>query len=281
MPTVSDLIDESSPQPPAAHRQVGLRTCLVALVLVIALPAMLLAGWFAWYGIRGDRDVSLQRLEEAAEILSRGVEHEIEAAANGLRGLASLATGDRVDRILIGLLLPRLRATDHDEVEVIRASRQTVEDRSASGASPFVSVGGVGVPVDMIDAALRSGQPVVSNLLDVTSDPGPQLALVVPAPRRPSDDDDGAFVALRIAPELLFRSMGRPPRDDGILAALVDGQGRILARSRAQEQFIGRQVPDWARLEAIPGRRGTFQARVAERDGDVMFGFRRLDNTPG
>ena len=281
MPTVSDLIDESSPQPPAAHRQVGLRTCLVALVLVIALPAMLLAGWFAWYGIRGDRDVSLQRLEEAAEILSRGVEHEIEAAANGLRGLASLATGDRVDRVLIGLLLPRLRTTDHDEVEVIRASRQAVADHAASGASPFVSVGGVGVPVDMIDAALRSGQPVVSNLLDVASDPGPHLALVVPAQRRPSDDDDGAFVALRIAPELLFRSMGRPPRDDGILAALVDGQGRILARSRAQEQFIGRQVPDWARLEAIPGRRGTFQARVAERDGDVMFGFRRLDNTPG
>ena len=318
---MSEPTDEFLRRLPLLPGRFALRTCLVALVLVIALPSLLLAGWFAWYGIRSDRDVALLRLEEAAEILSRGFEQEIEGAANGLRGLASLGNIDSIDPALIGLVLSRLEVSDDHDVEVIRARRERpghiMQGERSTGQIP------AGLPIETIDMALLTGRVVVSNLFETGPGQGPYLAIVVPVasipaaslsafslpasseldpsvpgPSVPTEAEKAAsgaryetgeeapqagndgFVALRIEPRLLFRSMERP-RQDGSLAALVDGNGRILARSRAQEQFIGKRVPDWARLEAIPERRGTFQAKVAEHNTDVMFGFRRVDDTPG
>ena len=395
--------DESLRSPLPLHGRFALRTCLVVLVLVVALPAILLAGWFAWYGIRSDRDVALHRLEEAAEALSRSFEQEVEGAANGLLGLAALLTGDSIDPSLIGLALSRLQVGEDSDVEVIRARHQRPggllqddlpreialqedllrgaplrtdplrtdplrtglprAERPRNDRSPILVP--VGLPADIVDQALRTRKPAVSNLFEIAPGRGPYLAIVVPAapgPRVPAgpvdaidpldavdppdaidpldaagqamvgrdgsgspgagratagkgvagrilnrgasvgagagtsggagsgtssggggkvDPGQGSdFVALRIAPALLFRSMERP-RLEGTLAALVDGNGRILARSRAPEQFVGKRVPDWARLESIGERRGAFLARVAERDADVMFGFRRVDNTPG
>ena len=263
----------------------------MALVLVVALPAILLAGWFAWYGIRSDHDVALLRLEEAAEGLSRGFEQEIEGAVNGLSGLASLADIDTIEPALIGLVLSRLKLSAEDGVEVIRARREWLPAGAAAGV-----LAPIGVPAEVIDRALDSGLPAVSNLFELGTRRRPYLAIVVPgadesrgairsvAPITSSAPADAvlgdAFVALRIEPAQLFRSMERSRRGT-VLAALVDGNGRILVRSRAQEQFIGKRVPDWDRLVAIPGRRGAFQAKVFERDSDVMFGFRRVDDTPG
>ncbi len=76
---------------------------------------------------------------------------------------------------------------------------------------------------------------------------------------------------------LLQRNAGA---DDGLLLAVTDGTGRLVARSRDAELYVGRPVPDWARLQALNADSGCFDASTTE-GRPVMFGFQKLAGTPG
>lgn len=268
-----------SDRPAFLRGRFALRTCLVVLVLVISLPAILIAAWFAWHGIQTDRDVALRRLAESAEILSRGFEHEIDDAAKGLSGISTLGSRESIDPEILSIILARLDLVGAPDIELIRGRRDPGADGEAAGPNPGLLPDGV--PADVVDRALTAGEPVISNLFELPGLASPVVALVVPTAAPPGEEAVGGhFLAIRIVPSLLFSSMRRAERATG-LAALVDGNGRILARSRNQEAFIGQRVPDWEALQAMPDRRGSMKARVAERDADVMFGYRRLDNAPG
>lgn len=61
---------------------------------------------------------------------------------------------------------------------------------------------------------------------------------------------------------------------------MVDDTGRLAARSRNPERFLGQAVPDWDSLTSLGMRNGQFDAMTAE-GGQVKFAFHMLDNAPG
>ncbi|MBJ7578467.1 diguanylate cyclase [Devosia sp. MC532] len=65
-----------------------------------------------------------------------------------------------------------------------------------------------------------------------------------------------------------------------LLIALVDGNGRIVARSAQQERFLGRPVPTWSALLAVGADTGLFDAETLEGD-TITFGFSKVRNTDG
>jgi diguanylate cyclase (GGDEF)-like protein len=65
-----------------------------------------------------------------------------------------------------------------------------------------------------------------------------------------------------------------------MLVALVDGNGRVVARSVQQDRFLGRPVPTWSALVAVGADKGLFDAETLEGD-TITFGFSKVKNTDG
>lgn len=86
---------------------------------------------------------------------------------------------------------------------------------------------------------------------------------------------------LSITPSQLIRTLRQ--RNDalgGILVAVTDGNGRIVARSRDPERAIGMKAPDWEKLEASGTDKGWLQA-VTTKGLETILSFRKLLDTPG
>ncbi len=111
--------------------------------------------------------------------------------------------------------------------------------------------------------------PGVTDLAEPEADDSPPLLTVV-------DPISGASRSL--PPDQLLSLAPQPA--GSVLAAVVDASGRLVARSRDSERFVGRPVPDWATLQAIAEPYGLFEAVTAE-GVPIVFAFQRLGNPNG
>lgn len=68
--------------------------------------------------------------------------------------------------------------------------------------------------------------------------------------------------------------------NSAMLIAVVDGNGRVVARSVQQERFLGRPVPTWEALVAVGADTGLFDAETLEGEM-ITFGFSKVRNTDG
>src|SRR5690606_25640603 len=64
------------------------------------------------------------------------------------------------------------------------------------------------------------------------------------------------------------------------LVAVVDGNGRVIARSRDEDRFIGAAVPTWSALVAVGAPSGIFSAELLDGDS-ITFAFSTIQGTPG
>lgn len=86
---------------------------------------------------------------------------------------------------------------------------------------------------------------------------------------------------LTTTPDQLIRTLQQHNKAlAGILVAVTDGNGRIIARSRDQERVIGMQAPDWEKLEALGQNSGWFEAITTEGLPTILS-FQKLQGTPG
>lgn len=69
-------------------------------------------------------------------------------------------------------------------------------------------------------------------------------------------------------------------QDQSLLFAVIDGDGRYVARSRDAESYVGRRAPAWSKIQAHGGDSGAFLSQTPE-GAPVMFAFQRLRHTPG
>jgi len=70
------------------------------------------------------------------------------------------------------------------------------------------------------------------------------------------------------------------PTATSLLVAVVDGSGRVVARSRDGQRFVGKPVPDWDKLKTLSKDKHLFEAQTAEGPS-VIFAFEELADTPG
>lgn len=118
----------------------------------------------------------------------------------------------------------------------------------------------------------------LSNLFDVVPGAGAKLTVSVDvAPQ----DGNGSSLQLTMDPRDLVRAIRFNPRlFEDTTVAIVDGEGRIVARSEEEDRHIGALVPNWNALVSVGETSGIFNAVRLEGD-PITFGFARIPGTPG
>lgn len=254
---------------PASARR-PLRSYLLALICLALAPAIGAAALAVWSAGTAFRETSTTQLVDTVRTLARAVESELEQRSAMLKALAAapLASGGRTDQFPAWL----------ESASTPLGGRIVADDVPAPGQSAATGLSETGVPRELIARAAATDQPILSDLF--VSHPGapPNIAI---AAARTEQDGTRRILSLIIRPDQLVRSLQqRGAALSGILVAVTDGSGRIVARSRDPQRFIGRSVPDWDKLQMIGGDHGSFKA-VTTEGGHVVFAFQQLQATPG
>lgn len=244
----------------------GINTHLVMLVLVCLLPIFAISGYAAWRTGAAYRDTATSRLSETALTIRNAIEAEIESRFTVLSTFATLWSPGTLSNRLI------LQGSRYDGIgldgmiEVIEFEAGQPKTRASEQVLAIAR------------QSFERNVPLVSNLVLGTNarDYRVHLALPVSGNKTPPR----VFV-LSLPPLQLIRTL-QPGGEQvsGILIAVTDGNGLILARSRDAEQSVGVKAPDWDRLQSVPLNGGLFEARTTE-GLDTVMAYQRVKMTPG
>lgn len=247
---------------PGDHRH-GLRSHLVTLALVCLLPVILVSSLAVWKTGMWYKATATERLADKTRTMANAVEQEI-----------------RNRMTILTLLSQTSGVTPAGSDQQLGEGLDTI---GLKGDINYVAAGskGDGLPSDVAALArdaLAGGVPVVSNITMRTPDAPPRLSVAVPDTRK--SRHGGAFV-LTVSPEQLILTLQQHGRSlPDILVAVTDGNGRIVARSRDPERYVGQRVPDWDKLQSMGAGSGLFTA-VTTEGSRVFFSFQKLAGTPG
>ena len=266
------------PGPGETADRSGLRAVyyIAAAVLALLVPLILLAGiWIRQEFTKTQRDLE-EYLEGRATALSQRVEAEIQQEITVLQAIAALPSLDE----------PNLPEFHREAARMIAAMPQWAV-------------------IGLVD--VETGKEVVNTLRPVGTDPpdatAPDDVKAVAAARRPSvrtrlPESDGLFAdhaiflyvpvirdgAARYVLVAGARAatiqtiLGEQADDPRVLTVVVDESDRILARSRAPDEFVTRQAnPELRRSTA--GRPGGLFAAPEVSSQDVFTAFRRSPTT--
>lgn len=251
----------------SSGRQKKLYVFLLAFALACLFPIITVTGIGVWKTGEAYRQTATARLDDTSKTLARAVEADLDGRFALLRLLASVAMkvdGAETSGLVSGSLI--------DDVVVegdVRLFGQS-EDKDMVGAA--------GLARSLASRAIASGHRTVSNLAMEEGPADGRVSLAMPFDSGPNER---SAIVLSVRPQDLVKALQqRGHALNGILVAVTDGNGRILARSRDPERFIGSLAPDWDKLVAIGDDDGAFEA-VTKEGGTVMMTFQRLDGTPG
>jgi PAS domain S-box-containing protein len=255
----------------------GLRAHVVALVAASLLPAFAVGAIAVWAAVGSYRQAFDDRLEGTAKALASAVETEI---ASHTLALSTLATARSLDQ---GGDL----ASFHERARQVAVMLGTRIFLVASDRSLLLQThlpAGAVLPDrpktesdDLVRQVFDAAHSVVGNLQQGRVTGRWVAPVFVPVIR-----DEQVIYTLGIALEAdrISRMLaGQTFRDRGY-AALVDGRGRIVARSAEPERYVGQTVRGWVTDGAQEGEAGTLQG--PNRNGvEVVTAFRRISGTPG
>ncbi|WP_439598843.1 PAS domain S-box protein [Falsiroseomonas sp.] len=229
--------------PPRALHGRGLRAHLAGLVLAVLAPAVLVGGASAWHLAESYRHSFEARLQDTAGALALFVGSALEGQVATATALAASPTLGRDD--LEGFLAwaRQVGATAggwvvvHDAAAGYRQQASTALHRTAL-AGPLAGPSAA----EVIGRAIESGRPAISNLF---LGPGPgRTAVAIAAPARQAGQVT-RVVVLALDPERLSERLQQNGPTGYVVASIVDGDGRIVARSREHGRFAGSLLAGW------------------------------------
>lgn len=247
-------------------RSVGLNVYLLALTLACLLPILAISGFAMWRAGEAYRETATTRLSDTAATLARAIEADIEGRFTALTTFATLRTFSG-DMVLTTLTSSRFKGIGLDgQVTLVAFDADT-------------PVGKVDRRIAMVAREAANKQaPALSNLYLGRKRADFRIDLALPLP---AEGPHIRALVLSVAPEQLIRALQQKNEAlSGILVAVTDGNGRIIARSRDAERTIGLRAPDWHKLEARNARSGWFEAVTTEKTKTILA-FEKLDGTPG
>jgi diguanylate cyclase (GGDEF)-like protein/PAS domain S-box-containing protein len=245
---------------------IGLYQCLLALAVVCLLPVIVLSGLAIWQAGQTYKDTAIKRLNDMSRTLANAVEGEIEGRFATLSARASVSSqAFQEDRPMISAA-ELAKISIEGQIDVVKAQ----------------DIAAFSLRIDPVNDAARdaiAGQvPVISNMLFNPEANGYRISLALPIV---GGQGKQAAMVLTTAPDQLIRTLQqRSSSLSDILVAVVDGNGRIIARSRDPERFVGRRATNWFELQAQKAKSGLIDA--ATTDGvSMIFSFQKLSGTPG
>ncbi len=269
-PFASTLYSDSSnpasatSSPGITGRARSLRTYLLWLVLVTVLPIFFASIYTVQHIAYTYRDNSLHRLLDTTNNLGHTIEGDLANRAAMLQAYATdAATADSQ------AMAKWLQLTGMSDDSVLIVTSPSNESPQLVSANTKVTRY---VPPGLARQALNTNKPVFSQLF--FHDDQPRVAIAV----RLQHTDDKVLM-LTTTPKHLV-SAAQDGGAKGLLIAMTDGSGRILARSTMQERYVGTIVPDWQKLKEVGSDSGTFEAARAD-NGKVIFAFHEIVGTPG
>jgi two-component sensor histidine kinase len=229
----------------------SIRWHLGALCILLILPATVFFGLLLWQYAMSERARLINEGLELARSLSVAVGQDL-ASLTGTARLAASA--------------PRLQAGDIDTSGasargigrslgvdfVIRepGGRQLMNTRMPDGRE---------LPARTLDidaTVLRTREPAVSDLFPAASTGRPSLAVVAPV-LHPETREVLYLIDLVTSPERFRGIMEKQLLPRGVVATLLDRRGRVIARSRAHERFVGTEAREL--MESVRGPTGHYK----------------------
>jgi len=250
-------------------RRPSLRTCLLATLLAALLPVMAVAALLVWRAGADAREAAQQRLQEANRTAAQLVDAELTLRIDSLRMLlqhlqpdqqapAALAAGLRDAAPYVGAPL---------RIEWV-----------PPGAADAPQPGVEGIPYLAARAVLR-GDAAVSRLVALGVDQPLSVAVAVPGSAAP-DGRVPVLVAV-FEPRRLVTALQHSPASPGstLLMAVVDGTGRVVARTRGADDLVGALVPHWPTVRDHPSRQGMAEVHTLEHEEEILA-FQHLEAVP-
>jgi PAS domain S-box-containing protein len=264
--TGSGTAARASPgQADAERRPPSLRFHLVGLVLASLFPALTIGGAAAWHLAESYSRSFEARLQDTARALALYLDREIEHQVGAVAALAASPTMAREDLAAFGPWARRVSEALGGWVIVNDAApghRQLLNTNLPEDVPlPPPSPPGEGA-WNVIRRAAETRQPAVSDLFVGRASGRAVVAIAAPVLR---EGQVTRVVVLSIDPARLSRQLQAKGPSGGAYVSVADSQGRIVARSRDHERFLGtvarsRSVPDAERS------RGVFRAQSVYGD---------------
>lgn len=244
----------------------SIRSLLVLLVLAILFPALLVALWVAGLTQQVTRDSNRRLLEDTARALSMVLDLELAKRSAMVRALALSRMLDSAPAIAPHTL----RAFDDQArrtltglegwLEVRSANRLLVNTRLPPGEMP-----GTEMPTGGLSLA-RTTQilPLLKN-----EDMGIYHATLVQPVLR-----NGLPVlnlSLTMLPHEFQRIIDQQGIDDDWIAAILDSQGRVVARHPGGAAYTGRYATEDLREQLAQARSGLLHSRTLDGHASTIF----------
>lgn len=261
-PADKDALDADQRRP-ALRSRPGLRVHLVGLVLAVLLPSLAVGAAAALQAARAYQGAAEGGLRDTARALALALDNEVatfQAAAIALASSPALRLA-HVDDV------PALRAWA-TEISQSLGSSAVIVNSAAPGhqqllntavpeaaALPPPSRPGEGA-WDLIRRVVETGTPAVSDLFTGRATNRPVMAVAAPVF---SGGRVERVVVIALDPARLSSLLTAQGIRSDAFASVSDGQGRIVARSRDHDRFLG-TVPASQRTPEAAARTGLFQS---------------------
>lgn len=249
----------------------GLRVYLLGLIIVAVVPVLVFAGvilWAAGSDQLRQREVGLVR---SAQLIAASVDRELFSMLALLEGLAqapSLQEGDLAEFYVHLSQVGRLRET------VISMQRED-GTQLLNTRVPFGAELPAGGNLSARARVFETNAAAISDLFVGTVSRRATVAVAVPATARGSR----VMLDMPIEPAFLSAMVGALVIDGSDVATLLDGEGRVVARSADHAAMVGRSAPAWQR-EAQAGRSDGLLRGRGEDGTQLVIGFARPQQAP-
>lgn len=218
-------------------QEYSLSVLLGVVTLVSILPFLLLGIYGLSRYVSEERANQLTRMTRYTEALTSAVDRELKGYIDTAEVLASSRNLARGYLDLFDALARDAATKANGRFVLIDRSGQLIVDTSSPAGTNLSAV--EDADKASLNEAIRSGNPIVSSLFSVPS--SNKLTFVI---RVPIKIDGEIRYVLSFEPNynLTYNILQQSYLPDGWRAAVIDGNGRIVARSFRHNEFYGKLV---------------------------------------
>lgn len=240
-------------------RSFSLQTHLLALLAVALLPMLLAATVATVLGARQLQQAALQQLQDNATALADMVDQRFISYAQILRLKAAYPLQAGTSE------LPPIQTKTQTQSDLALIDLRDPQQKAA-------------LPPDFLAQLASSPDITVSDLQHNEATGAFNVAIGLPNSAAPTIS---SFALLVPAAEIIdFSQSELPDGPKGSLIAVLDSQGRIVARSRNQAKWLGQIAPDWGKLQAMDTQQDWLPIETFE-GAHVVVAFKRLKVAKG
>ncbi|HJV27824.1 MAG TPA: PAS domain S-box protein [Aromatoleum sp.] len=275
------------PLPVTGQRSVSLRAALLRLVLASLVPLVLVTAGFLWLQWSMHRTAAVEELRERVQMLALAVERELGMNLAILDTLAALPEIDRRDwagfhRVAAAAMSPHALGW----IVLVEPSGQMVVNTQAPVGAPLPNLLETSAKQQEIEwegrhlpsfdtrilEPLASGRANVTSLFYGPVIGRPVLSASVPVLR---NGEPRYSLNMGFTPDALAALLASQRGSGTADAAVVDANGRIIARNADQARYLGARAPAPFDQVVALGREGVGEGSNLE-GVPVVYAYRRV-----